>query len=117
MGEAEGYDYVVVGGGVAGTCLAGEVCRNRPSASICLISPSEILKTIKIVKRITDNLDELTVIEQPVGSFDNSSLEFIQDYVSALVPEEKVVVYDAINTALEPNVLRGLNGGEDMFSE
>lgn len=92
MGEAEGYDYVVVGGGVAGTCLAGEVCRNRPSASICLISPSEILKTIKIVKRITDNLDELTVIEQPVGSFDNSSLEFIQDYVSALVPEEKVVV-------------------------
>ena len=33
------------------------------------------------------------------------------------VPEEKVVVYDAINTALEPNVLRGLNGGEDMFSE
>ena len=35
MGEAEGYDYVVVGGGVAGTCLAGEVCRNRPNASIC----------------------------------------------------------------------------------
>ena len=33
------------------------------------------------------------------------------------VPEEKVVVYDAINTALEPNILRGLNGGEDMFSE
>jgi len=33
------------------------------------------------------------------------------------VPEEKVVVYDAINNALEPNILRGLNGGEDMFSE
>ncbi|QDZ17579.1 FAD/NAD(P)-binding domain-containing protein [Chloropicon primus] len=90
--ESARYDYVVVGGGVAGTCCARLLCCKAPKASVCLVSPTESLKTVKVVKRVTDNLDELTVIEQPVGSFNDANLEFAKDYVESIDPEEKTLV-------------------------
>ena len=50
MAMAERFDYVVVGGGVAGTCCARLLCTKAPKATVCLVSPTEILKTIKVVK-------------------------------------------------------------------
>ena len=86
------FDFVVIGGGVAGTCCANQLCYSKPNASICLVSPSDYLKSVKVVKKVTENLDELTVIEQPFGSFKAKNLRFVQDFVSSLEPEEKRVV-------------------------
>ena len=57
MAMAERFDYVVVGGGVAGTCCARLLCTKAPKATVCLVSPTEILKTIKVVQRVTDNIE------------------------------------------------------------
>ena len=87
----EKFDFVVVGGGVAGTICALELCRLQPKASVCLVSPNEMLKKLKIVKRVSNHLDELTVIEQPVGSLQAKNLEFVKDFVTGLKTEEKCV--------------------------
>ena len=89
MAMAERFDYVVVGGGVAGTCCARLLCTKAPKATVCLVSPTEILKTIKVVQRVTDNMDELTVIEQPVASFDDANLTFVKDHVKSLDSDGK----------------------------
>ena len=97
------FPYVVIGGGVAGTCCANELCAaaaksSKPSAddaAVCaLISPTQSLKTVKVVKRISECVDELTVIEHPTASLVASSashLEVIQAHVSSLDPIAKRV--------------------------
>mmetsp|Transcript_7925 Transcript_7925/g.20306 ORF Transcript_7925/g.20306 Transcript_7925/m.20306 type:complete len:487 (-) Transcript_7925:79-1539(-) len=90
--EVKRYRYVVVGGGVAGTCCAIELCRLEPEATVCLVSPSKELKTVKVVQRISRRLDELTVIEQPVGNFEGRNLEVVQKYVSRLDTQEKRIL-------------------------
>ena len=86
------FSIVLVGGGVAGTSCARTLCSNAPNASVCIVSPSETLKTLKVVKRGSDRLDELTVIEEPVSTFDDANLRVVRDHVVGVETKEKVVV-------------------------
>ena len=89
------FDFVVVGGGVAGSICANTVCRLRPNATVCLISPSEYLKSVKVVKQVSEHLEELTVIEEPFGKSKVPNLTFVQDFVARLEPQEKKVVLNS----------------------
>ena len=54
MSRSESKSYVVLGGGIAGVCCAQELARihqTNPSASIILVTASEVLKEVILLKQ------------------------------------------------------------------
>ena len=60
------YDFIVVGGGIAGVSCAEYLACFEKEATICLISSSDVIKTVKNVRKITRILEDFEVVERPL---------------------------------------------------
>ncbi len=92
------FDYIVVGGGIAGvSCvdMLSQILYERDH-KILLISPSQRVKAITNVFNVTPRLASFEVDEVPsTDHFSTKNVQFLQDLVDTVIPEEKVIVTEA----------------------
>ena len=69
--ELRSFDFVIVGGGIAGVSCTEFLSNLNESRSICLISSTQIVKSVCNIKKITQILEEYNVEERPLESVAN----------------------------------------------
>ena len=67
------FDFIVVGGGIAAVSCAEYLLFSKEDATICVISSSDLIKTVCNVRTMTRNLTEFDVVEKPLWSLSNKS--------------------------------------------
>ena len=89
------FDYVVLGGGVAGVCCAQELARNvTPAQTVALVSASPALKIIHGLSRLsTSLLETFEVEEEDVDAWSESArnITLVRGYVTSLDSEQRCV--------------------------
>ena len=109
------YDFVVIGAGIAGTCVCEELYHLCPSSSILLISASKNIKEVicrhqflvryiflrdnlkmksKLKTKITENLDEIYVHEKTIDEFhiDCPNVQFINGVTTRVDSSQRAVI-------------------------
>lgn len=67
------YNYVIVGGGIAGVSCAEMLSNLAPDENVLLLTASTLIKKITNYKKVTKTLEQFDVEEQHMSSMENSS--------------------------------------------
>ncbi|XP_028391789.1 pyridine nucleotide-disulfide oxidoreductase domain-containing protein 1-like [Dendronephthya gigantea] len=66
--ELESYDFIVVGGGIAGVSCTEYLSSLNIDRTICLISSTDLVKTVCNIRKFARTLEEFEVKEKPLNS-------------------------------------------------
>eukprot|EP00941_MAST-03F_sp_MAST-3F-sp1_P005623 g5623.t1 len=78
------YNFVIIGGGVAGVTCAQELSQRVPNKSVLLISSTPKVKVAENVQKITANLDAFEVVECPLEKMEESGVKVLRGFVTSL---------------------------------
>jgi NAD(P)H-nitrite reductase large subunit len=81
---SKGKQLVVLGGGVAGVCCAQELCRICPDAHVTLISADAVIKGVGDVRRLTKNLEEVSLRLQCLDTMQRSNMRAIHGKAASI---------------------------------
>ncbi|XP_033739576.1 pyridine nucleotide-disulfide oxidoreductase domain-containing protein 1-like [Pecten maximus] len=89
----DAFEFVIVGGGIAGVSCAEMLSSQCPDVEILLVTASPLIKAITNYKKISKTLEEFDVEERPWMSVqqDCPNVKVIQTEVTALDAEEHMV--------------------------
>ena len=66
--EWRNFDFIVVGGGIAGVSCTEYLSNLNSDGTICLISSTDLVKAVCNIRKIARNVEEYDVKEKPLDS-------------------------------------------------
>lgn len=69
MGDLKLFDFVVVGGGIAGISAIEQICLQIPESTVLLLTASAFVRVATAKLRITSHIEELQIQEEAVKDF------------------------------------------------
>lgn len=87
------FEFVIVGGGIAGVTCVEQLSSQIPSAEVALITAGPHIKAVTNYKQVSRTLEEFDVEEKPSSVLEEKypNLTFIQSGVKALNTQSHVV--------------------------
>ena len=81
------FDFVVVGGGIAGVSCTEYLSTLNGENHICLISGTDLVKSVSNVKKLSQTLEEYDVTEQPLHALVRLNVTVVKATVVNFNPE------------------------------